>query len=337
MSLVTVTRDVMEGRDAGGLLAVNDPLLQGLIASRTEDERRAAIEAVLTAHVLPVIHRIVQRQQSADRLMRAHDAEDIVSSVVVRLVHRLQRVPSDRAEAIDRLVDFAAASTFNAVNDFRRRNFPEHTRLTSRVRYVLARETHFRPFTSPAGPACALASWPETIDLGQPPESWHFDDRTRLADAVESLLRSAERPLLVTAVVRTLADAWNINDDRSSDADKLADRGPSQAGLLESRQRLAALWRETLALPGPQRTALLLNLRDVDGSSAIALFPLMGVASIDDVGAAIELPVVQLAKLWPRLPLDDLTIASLLGVTRQQVINLRLAARQRLARRLEKW
>jgi hypothetical protein len=32
-----------------------------------------------------------------------------------------------------------------------------------------------------------------------------------------------------------------------------------------------------------------------------------------------------------------MTIAPILGVTRQQVINLRLAARQRLARRLKKW
>jgi hypothetical protein len=35
------------------------------------------------------------------------------------------------------------------------------------------------------------------------------------------------------------------------------------------------------------------------------------------------------------LPLDDATIAGLLGLTRQQVINLRKSARERLARRLK--
>jgi hypothetical protein len=327
----------MDERDIDGLLAANDPLLRRLIATHSEDERRTALEAILTGHVVPVVRRIVQRQQSADRLLRAQDAEDIGSTVVMRLVRRLQRVPFDRSEAIDRLDDFAAASTFNAIQDFLRLHFPQHTRLKNRVRYVLTRDERFRSWVSPAGAACALASWPETNQLGEPPSSWRHDDRARVADAVESLLRAAGAPLLVAAVVRTLAQAWSVADEHPAAWSDVADRGPSQAGQLESRQRLAALWRETRALPGRQRTALLLNLRDVDGGSAIALFPLMGVASLEEVAAAIELPLPRLAKLWPRLPLDDLTIASLLGVTRQQVINLRLAARQRLARKLEKW
>jgi hypothetical protein len=43
----------------------------------------------------------------------------------------------------------------------------------------------------------------------------------------------------------------------------------------------------------------------------------------------------QFAELWPQLPLDDATIAGLLNLTRQQVINLRKSARERLARRLK--
>jgi hypothetical protein len=43
-----------------------------------------------------------------------------------------------------------------------------------------------------------------------------------------------------------------------------------------------------------------------------------------------------LSALWDQLPLDDLSIAARLGVTRQQVINLRKAARARLARRTER-
>jgi hypothetical protein len=43
---------------------------------------------------------------------------------------------------------------------------------------------------------------------------------------------------------------------------------------------------------------------------------------------------VEFVHIWPRLPLDDDAIASRLGLRRQQVINLRLAARRRLLRRL---
>ena len=42
----------------------------------------------------------------------------------------------------------------------------------------------------------------------------------------------------------------------------------------------------------------------------------------------------ELAGMWNSLPLDDRGIAERLGITRQQVINLRKSARARLARRM---
>jgi hypothetical protein len=336
MEGILTALDTTNERDVDGLVAANDPLLRRLITTRSEEERRDALESVLTGQVVPLVRRIVQRHQGGDRLLRPQDAEDIASTVVVRLVRKLQRVPFEREEAIDHLADFAAVSTFNAINDFLRLHFPEHTRLKNQVRYALANDARFRTWSSPAGPACALASWPETEATGQPPAAWRCEQGS-VADALESLLRAAAAPLLVSTVAGVLADVWNIAESRLGPESEPADEEPSQASRVESRQRLAALWRETCALPAGQRTALLLNLRDVDGGSAIALFTLMGVASLDEVASAIDLPLTRLAALWPRLPLDDLTIASLLGIKRQQVINLRLAARQRLARRLEKW
>jgi hypothetical protein len=46
------------------------------------------------------------------------------------------------------------------------------------------------------------------------------------------------------------------------------------------------------------------------------------------------LPVEDFAVLWNELPLPDNAVAARLGCTRQQVINLRMAARKRLAHRL---
>jgi hypothetical protein len=39
----------------------------------------------------------------------------------------------------------------------------------------------------------------------------------------------------------------------------------------------------------------------------------------------------QFAEIWNQLPLDDIRIAALLNVTRQQVINLRKSARKWLS------
>jgi hypothetical protein len=57
------------------------------------------------------------------------------------------------------------------------------------------------------------------------------------------------------------------------------------------------------------------------------------VASFEDLASALDITTDDLASLWNGLPLDDLTIAARLGVTRQQVINLRKSARERLERR----
>src|SRR5262249_10299037 len=97
--------------------------------------------------------------------------------------------------------------------------------------------------------------------------------------------------------------------------------------------RLRALWDEIRRLPLRQRIALLFNLRDDKGRGAIGLFPLLNVASIQMIAETLEMPVEELARLWNRLTLEDALIAERLGATRQQVINLRKAARQRLAKR----
>ena len=322
-------------RNVEELRAANDESLSPFIAADSEEERRSELETLLTQQVLPVVRKIVAQRQYG--MLRSQDAEDITSSVVLRVMRRLQRVAFERAEAIERLTDFAASSTRNAIHDFLRRHFPERARLKDRVRYVLTHDRRFRTWSSAAGPACGLASWPESNATAPIPESFPRGDPAKTAEAVEALLRAGGGPLLVDDVVQTLAEAYCVPEQRSFDETAIADASHSHAVRLEGRQRLEALWRELLALPPQQRTALLLNLRDADGANAIALFALLGIASLEEVAAAIDVPLPRLAQLWPRLPLDDLSIASILGVTRQQVINLRLSARQRLARRLRKW
>jgi hypothetical protein len=79
---------------------------------------------------------------------------------------------------------------------------------------------------------------------------------------------------------------------------------------------------------------LLLNLRDHEGGNALTLFVLLGIAGIDRLAAAVGMSANELAEIWSELPLGDAAIAARLGVTRQQVINLRKSARERLRRRL---
>jgi DNA-binding CsgD family transcriptional regulator len=108
----------------------------------------------------------------------------------------------------------------------------------------------------------------------------------------------------------------------------------TQLASVESKDTLRLVWGEIRELPVRQRCALLLNLRDGEEGNAVALLVLSGAATLAEIARTLEMPVEELAALWSRLPLDDLTIAARLGLTRQQVINLRKSARARLARRL---
>lgn len=123
------------------------------------------------------------------------------------------------------------------------------------------------------------------------------------------------------------------------------------------RAFLATLWYEVEQLPPLQRIAYLLNFTDGE----IELFWFYGIASIRQIGKVVQLTNEQFnrvwvllewnemqracaqsltnddekfAMLWQHLPLNDLTIASLLETSRQNVINLRQAARKRLSRKI---
>lgn len=125
--------------------------------------------------------------------------------------------------------------------------------------------------------------------------------------------------------------AWRGEEDPFV---RLPDPAPDAASALERRTYLSSLWEEILQLPVRQAAALILNLRDENRRSAAALLPLTGVATMREIARAIGMPAERFAEIWRWLPLEDAAIAELLGVTRQQVINLRKSARERLARRM---
>jgi hypothetical protein len=101
---------------------------------------------------------------------------------------------------------------------------------------------------------------------------------------------------------------------------------------MELRERVELLWSEVLLLSLRHRVALLLSARASSGA-AIWLVVDLGVASFREVAASLDMTMEQLSELWNRVPLDDKEIGLRLGLERQQVINLRCTARQRLMRR----
>lgn len=329
------------GREMRTISANNDPILASYLEAADEEDRQRALEAIVVVHAQPVARRVLARFRSAQSALSKEDADDIVATVHLRLVGKLRAARIAETEAVTRLEDYVATLTYHAVYDFLRRRYPERTRLKNRIRYRLANDSRFVVWQTPAGTACGLASWgaaPRLIANALQADEWSASvlPRNEPSEAVLTVLTHVNGPMLLDDVVRVLTEVWQVGETREEHDIALADLAPTPASHAEARDFIVALWREIGELPANQRAALLLNLRDSEGGNAVAHLVLLGVATFDDVAVAIGLDAVAFADLWNDLPLDDLKIAAMLRLSRQQVINLRKSARARLARRLSR-
>ena len=303
----------------------NDAVLAELLHAADEDARCRALDSVVRKGA-PVVDAVLRRYSRT--FSARNELEDVRANVMLRLVRRLNEVTRGQA-VVRRFNDFVATLAFNAANDLLREHFPLRTRLKNRIRYVLSRETALDTWMHASGIAAGFPAWNGRAPLPACPPA--IVPRGVLEAAIVAVLEGTGGPVLLDDLVEAVAAAWGIAEvSITTEADVPVQ--PANVAL-EQRHELAAIWNEIRTLPEKQRSALLLNLRDPQSGSAIELLVLTGTASIDDLAEALSMTPEELAEIWNDLPLDDQTIASRLGVQRQQVINLRRAARERLLRR----
>jgi len=327
------------------LLAANDPLLAPLLRAN-ESEAEHEIERLIVTVAWPAIARVCTHHISA--ALQRHDADDISSAVSLRLVHRLRRVRASVDDAIQDVTGYVVTLTQNSIHDHLRRRFPQRARHKNRLRYLLTHDRRFDLWNVNGSPVCGLRKWSgaqnglKDVAIDEAAVTRTMRNRERTADAVLAIFEVAGQAIQLEALVDFTATLWHIVDlaqvqiaDRPA-VEPVADRAETTATHLERREFLAALWREIQELRPMQRKALLLNLRDSGTVNVISLLVLTGTALFDDVAKTLEISPAELKELWDKLPLEDLEIAKLLSVTRQQVINLRKAARSRLHRRLRR-
>jgi DNA-directed RNA polymerase specialized sigma24 family protein len=184
---------------------------------------------------------------------------------------------------------------------------------------------------------------------------------------LEAVFDFAEGPVAMDDLLTIVAPLTGVEDvpeyddggggddeDGGSAMDKVAAGGQDPYSARLTVERLKLFWGAVLQLLPWHRSAFLLNMRDGD----LDALPYYGVASIEAIGESLELEEKQLTKLeqetgvgpatgsskkkgerfavcWRFLPLEDVIIAAVLGVTRPQVIGYRNKARERLARILK--
>lgn len=339
-------------------LTQNDGLLaswlQSLLA-RGEEAAESALASLIESHIEPVIKGVIRFKLRLDSSSRA-DEDDLAQEALAQWLAELRKLSaSPDGCSINDARGLAATITYRVCYGWLRRRSPRRHALRNRLQYTLTRQGGLGLWTGAGNQLIAgFAVWRgreqrPSEKLRQLPEDEKFLGQIRrpgiegqdakLNDLLAAIFDYVGGPvafdelLSVTAALLQISDQPPASTEEEIGGAQLAS-GEDVAWQVEKRIFLQRLWVEVRELPRSQRAALLLNLREFDGRGCLALFPATGVATMRQIAEALEIPVERFAELWPQLPLDDAMIAGLLDLTRQQVINLRKSARERLARRL---
>ena len=305
-----------------------------LLCEFLSNEDVQASERLLSRVVAELAEPVVARVVAAR--VAGPNAEDVRHDVLAELISRLREWKESGGGAqIRDFRAYSAAAARNGCDEYYRQLFPQRYRLQKRLRYLLGKDRRFALWESAGGQLMSgRREWhpfpvPPQADGPQP--AW--ESSRQAAALIDGIFAETGSPVLFDDLVDRVAQRYGIADRTELAGEELAAAGSMHA-TLENRGWLRRLWSEVAELPARQRSALLLNLRDDRGGSALALLPLTGIASMRDIAATLGMAAEELARIWRELPWDDQRIGDKLSLTRQQIANLRKSARERLARRL---
>ena len=302
------------------------------------------------------------------------EADDISQEVTLQLLAALQKFRQQpQVHPISDVRGLAAVIAHRACSRWMRSQFPERHALKNRLHYLLTRQNGFTLWQDQDRKLMAgFAAWQEQGGRGphagaarkgfEPATKgqlksianderllaqirllWKGRQQGAANDILAAIFNHLGGPIEFDELIGGLAELLSIRDqpiestEQNEDAMALTAAGGERDTLwqVEKRIFMQRLWEEVRLLPLNQRVALLLNLRDAEGRGCIALFPAAGIATVRQLAEMVGMRAEEFAELWNELPLEDARIADRLRLTRQQVVNTRKSARERLRRRLK--
>lgn len=334
-----------------------DPLLRPFLEAEDADGAELLLGQLLAEHAQPLVRDIAR---SRIRTLRSSDGlatEDICSEATLQLLARMRDLRDEPDPVtISNFRGYVATIVHNTCNHYIRQMLPEHCRVKNQLRYVLNHHDGFAMWEDSSGESlCGFEEWKSArtrwtrlseaaLETIRRKACGRADLRKmQPAGLIEVLFLLSNQPVEIEQLVGLVAEVWGVHDSRrlqSPDEDSgevwksIPDPRSDTAVVVERRMYLEALWEEICELRPMQRAALLLNLRERSGQDMLPMLVMVGVATLNEIATSLDMPPKALQDMWDELPLDDIAISQRLGVTRQQVINLRKSARERLGRRM---
>ena len=272
------------------------------------------------------------------------DADEAGGDVTVKVLGRLRAVRAAGQRAyISHFNGYVQRTIENTWHDWLNKRNPERAGLYQRIRYLLE---HDRAFIVYEHWLCGLAGGDAgeseftVAELAAQVTAHHpAFVRDKLPELVTEILLRAEGCVMLGALVGAAAQLLGYKNLAFVDITELESLGDNPAQTendIFSRLTLREAWAGIKQLLPLERAALLLNLRDHKRGDALALFVFTNIATLPELAEATGLTPEHFAGIYTRLPLKDAEIAAILGVTKEQVSTLRLAARDHLRRQAER-
>lgn len=338
----------------------SDRMLASFLAATSESSADDLLRAIINEHADPIIKKILRSKLRVPLNERGtqqnQDALEIADDLRVTIISTLRALKQNpNKAAIASFPDFVAIKTYSACADYFREKHPQRWRLKTLLRRRLRQNPRFALWQAEDKRWYAgFSGWQDTgvqaeqsdahDSVAHPTVGKVSDAQIKSDEFLAALFERSGGPIGFDEVVRIAAETWHIHDPPTESIDtggldrdhQFTSSEPRVDFALEQRLFFEQVWREVCQLPLLQRAALLLNLRDSRDGGVISFLPFLGVASKEELARLLEMRYEDFEKLWNDLPLDDSRIAQMFGITRQQVINLRKTARERLARRMRK-
>jgi RNA polymerase sigma factor (sigma-70 family) len=329
-----------------------DVLLLPFLEATTAQEEEISLLQLLDEHINPVVRQILRYK--LQRFLN-EDIEEAYDEIQLHVLERLRQFKSDPySKSVTNLRGYVVTTARNACDEYLRRKFPQRRKLKDKIRYCLTNNSDFALWENGSKEwLTGLSGWRTSI---QPASNSHHlfhsivsklqavnTQRLELREVITAIFKTHNAPIELDQLTAIVAKLQGVEDYAPTPFDTISNSSlelvPSyqtdSETLVEYHELLKQLWAEIRQLPRRQRVALLCNLKNQQGVNVITLFPAAGVATFEQIAEALELPLGDFESLWRKLPLDDLKLAEYLGATRQQVINLRRSARDRLMRRMK--
>jgi len=309
------------------------------------------------------------RLDAADGREIAQRAWDCYQNILLELWEKVQAIEAGTEPDVANFWNYAAVTAYNTVSDELRRGNKDRTRLKSRLRRFLSKQSSFalwagddeqfwcgfagwaaqRVQRAPAAKVAAVPRMPvKPLELMKA-EDWHA--------LLEAVFEELDGPVWLDTLVSLLTPWFGFfsqeePEPEAGPGEELTTSMPSPERQAQARMWLSWVWTTMAGFDRRWQLVFFLN-PPMDNRTKergeVQVFPQAGIASIADIGQRLALtdeeyatlrreldgqppslpaeaptPEFRFAAIWPHLPLADDRIASMLGLTRQQIANLRI-------------